>query len=226
MKRDIITPASRDAMDDKARRLAEWHGYHSEKRIVQQWMQLNLLGGLQVDRLLEVGPYLGFVTALLDNAGYDVTTLDLFPPPFDKPERPHIEADLTKLDPATIAGFDTILCCETLEHLHWGQAGEVLRCFHEAGARNLIVSVPYEGLQFGLSLYANRFTWRHALSLKKFRRFMTFKPHEDPWGHKWELGFRGFSLRRWEEQIAASGWRIARREFTHPCRSVFHVCER
>jgi hypothetical protein len=214
MKRDIITPASRQAMDDHARRLAEWHGYHSQKRIGQQWMQLNLLHGLAVDRVLEVGPYLGFVTALLDNAGYDVTTLDLFPPPFSRPQRPYIEADLTKLQAETISGFDVVLCCETLEHLHWDEACAALRTFHESGARNLIVSVPYEGPQTGISLYANGFTWRFALSLKKFKMFRRFKPHDDPWGHKWE------------DALASAGWRVMRREFTHPCRSVFHLCER
>jgi len=226
MKRDVITPASRDAMDDEARRLAEWHAYHSEKRIGQQWMQLNLLNGLGGRRVLEVGPYLGFVTALLDNAGYDVTTLDLFPPPFQRPQRPFIEADLTRLEPATIAGFDAILCCETLEHLHWDEACRALGIFHDSGARHLIVSVPYEGPQVGLSIYANAFTARFALSLKKFKLFKKFRPDADPWGHKWELGFRGIALRRWEAVIRAAGWRIVGREFTHPCRSVFHLCER
>ena len=226
MSRDIITPATRDAMDDEARRLSEWHAYHSEKRIGQQWMQLNLLDGLGARRVLEVGPYLGFVTALLDNAGYDVTTLDLFPPAFRRPQRPHIEADLTTLEPATIAGFDAILCCETLEHLAWEQAGRTLATFHASGARHLVVSVPYEGFQIGYSVYLNPFTWRHAFSMKKGRRFKAFRVHEDAWGHKWELGFRGYALGRWEDAIRQAGWTIRRREFTHPCRSVFHVCER
>lgn len=224
MKRDIITPESRAAMDDEARRLAEWHAYHSEKRIGQQWMQLNLLAGLGARNVLEIGPYLGFVTALLDNAGYDVTTLDLFPPPFARPQRPHIEADLTTLQPEAIAGFDAMLCCETLEHLTWEQACAALKTFHRSGNGHLIVSVPYEGPQVGVSFYANAFTWRHALSLKKFKLFKRFRPHTDPWGHKWELGFRGYGLKRWEAALRDAGWNILRREFTHPCRSVFHVC--
>ncbi|MDA0219676.1 MAG: hypothetical protein O3B22_08840 [Proteobacteria bacterium] len=226
MKRDVITPASRDAMDDEARRLAEWHAYHSEKRIGQQWMQLNLLDGLGAQRVLEVGPYLGFVTALLDNAGYDVTTLDLFPPPFERPARPFIEADLTTLQSDTIAGFEAILCCETLEHLTREQADAALVTFHRSGARYLIVSVPYEGPQMGLAIYANAFTWRFSLSLKKFKMMKTFRPDADPWGHKWELGHRGLLLRGWEAALRNAGWCIRQRAFTHPCRSVFHLCER
>jgi hypothetical protein len=226
LDREIITPVSRDNMDDDAARRAEWHGYYSEKRIGQQWKQLDLLSGLDTRRVLEVGPYLGFVTALLDNAGYDVTTLDLFSPPFHKPQRPNIEADLTALDPEVIAGFDTILCCETLEHLPWDEASNVLGGFHASGAQNLILSVPYEGFQMGWSIYFNPFTWRHAFSLKKLRGGKTFKVHEDPWGHKWEIGYKGYPLKRWETLIEEAGWTIKHRAFTHPCRSVFHLCER
>ncbi len=226
MDREIITPVSRGNMDDEDARLAEWHRYYSEKRIGQQWKQIDLLSGLNAHRVLEVGPYLGFVTALLDNAGYDVTTLDLFSSPFHRPQRPHIEADLTDLDPETIAGFDAILCCETLEHLPWGDAAGVLRSFHESGARNLILSVPYEGFQFGWSIYLNPFTWCHAFSLKKLRSGKGFKVHEDPWGHKWEIGYKSFPLKRWESLINEAGWMIRKRAFTHPCRSVFHQCER
>jgi hypothetical protein len=56
-----------------------WFGYHTPKRIGQQLLQVQLLDGLAVERVLEVGPHLGLVTALLDNAGYAVTTLDLGP---------------------------------------------------------------------------------------------------------------------------------------------------
>ena len=100
--------------DDKARAngdlLTEWHRYYSAKRISQQWFQVHLLKDLPGRRVLEVGPYLGLVTAMLDNAGYDVTTFDILPPVFERPARPHIVADLLTLDPSEIAGFDTILC--------------------------------------------------------------------------------------------------------------------
>ena len=225
MSRQTLTPESVPEMD-AAKRRSEWHQYYSEKRIGHQWMQVDMLAGLGVNRILEVGPYLGLVTAMLDNAGYDVTTLDLFPPPFQAPVRPNIEADLTKLKPERIEGFDAIMCCETLEHLPWTAAPEILSTFHASGARNLIVSVPYEGFQFAWSLYLNPFTWRQSLSLKKLRRFRAFEPDDDPWGHKWEIGYRGYSVGRWEAAIKASGWRVVKRQFSHPCRSVFHLCER
>src|SRR5471030_442539 len=94
--------------------LAEWHRYYGEKRIIQQWYQVHLLEGLAVRRVLEVGPYLGLVTALLDNAGYDVTTLDHVPRPFARPEVRHVQTDLAALQPGQISGFDAIICCETL----------------------------------------------------------------------------------------------------------------
>ncbi len=225
MTRQTITPETLPELDE-AKRRREWHQYYSEKRISHQWQQVQMLAGLDVHRVLEVGPYLGLVTAMLDNGGYDVTTLDLFPPPFVSPERPNIEADLLSLDPARIQGFDAILCCETLEHLPWEAAPGVLRAFQASGARYLVVSVPYEGFQFSWSFYVNRFTWRQYLSLKKFSRFRVFVPDADPWGHKWELGFKDYGVKNWEGVIAEAGWTILQREFSHPCRSAFHLCER
>ena len=58
-----------------------WYQYYTEKRIVHQWFQLHLLEGLVVETVLEVGPSLGLVTAMLANAGYRVTTLDIMSRP-------------------------------------------------------------------------------------------------------------------------------------------------
>lgn len=212
-------------MDDDERRRAEWHHYYSEKRIVQQWMQVHLLAGLPIGRVLEVGPYLGLATAMLDNAGYEVTTLDLFQPAFHRPSRPHIEADLTEMEVEAIRGFDAIICCETLEHLRWEEACRVLAVFHASGARFLVLSVPYEGAQLFYDIYANPFAFRHRMASRKVNRFRRFKPDDDPWGHKWELGFRNYSVKRWEAAIRDAGWTIRRREFTAACRSAFHLCE-
>ncbi len=219
-------------MDDKlkqeadAKRLAEWHRYYSAKRIGQQWIQVNLLKDLAVRKVLEVGPYMGLVTAMLDNAGYEVTTLDVLPRAFERPSRPHISADLVGLEPASITGFDAILCCETFEHLAWQEVDGVLETFHGSGARHLIVSVPYEAFQIELLLYINRFIFRQRFALKKLRFLKSFTPHAEPYGHMWEVGYRGRSLRAWEAKLEAAGWRILLREFTHPTRSVFHVLGR
>ncbi len=210
---------------DRERWLATWFDYYSEKRIGHQWLQVHLLKGLPVRRILEVGPYLGLVTAMLDNAGYDVTTLDLVPRAFDRPQIPHIEADLTTLEPSQLKGFDMILCCETLEHLRWEAARQVLDLFRSAGVRWLLTSVPYEGLQLDLWLYLNPYRLRQRLTLKKGRFLRRFQEDPDRFGHKWECGYKGRGLRAWERELGAAGWRIVRREFTAPCRSVFHLLE-
>ena len=212
-------------MTDEATFRERWFRYGTEKRIGQQWMQLELLRLLEAQRVLEVGPAFGLVTALLDNAGYDVTTLDLVAAPFARPQLPHLTMDLLRLDPAALRGFDAILCCETLEHLPWEAAPAVLRGFAASGARHLILSVPYEGLQLAIQLYLNPFTARLGAQLKKLRFLKAFRPGPDPLGHKWEIGYRGRSVAAWESAIAGSGWRIRERRFTTPCRSIFHVCD-
>ncbi|MEX2649835.1 MAG: hypothetical protein WD673_12560 [Alphaproteobacteria bacterium] len=204
---------------------ARWSEYYSAKRIGHQALQVRLLNELPVRRALEIGPHLGLVTAMLVHAGYDVTTLDAGPRGFDWPPTPHVEADLLGLDSARIAGFDAILCCEVLEHLPWHRVPDVLGTLRASSARILVVSVPYEGFQLSLSLYLNRHRVEHSLQFKKLRFLRRFVPSAQPGGHQWEIGYRGTSLTIWERTLAAAGWRIARREFSHPCRSVFHVLE-
>jgi hypothetical protein len=209
--------------DVEAARLAVWHGYYNEKRIGQQWFQVHLLEDLPVRRVLEVGPHLGLVTALLDNAGYSVATLDQGPREFSRPTCEHIEANLLDLTPDKIRSFDLILCCETLEHLPWEKVGNVLRCFRDSGAQYLITSVPYEGLQLRILIDWNLYIFRQSFAFRKGRSLRTFRPRPLGDGHYWEVGYRGFSLKAWEEQLERAGWRIAKRDFTAPRRSVFHV---
>lgn len=206
--------------------IERWHGYYTEKRIVHQWLQVHLLAGLPVKRVLEVGPHLGLVSAMLASAGYEVTTLDIGP---DAPRigpMAHIQADLTRLDPARIRGHDAILCCETLDHLPWAEIGGVLAAFAASGAPYLAMSVPYEGAQIGWSFYANGHTARHRLFTRWLRFVQTFKVKSpaDIGTHKWEVGYRGYSLAALEAKVAESGWRPVERRFTEGCRSVFLVC--
>lgn len=202
----------------------EWNAYYSRKRIVQQWMQLHLLGEIDCQRVLEVGPGFGLVTSLLVNLGYDVHTLDRVPRAFAHPDVPHLERDICELGGSDILGYDAILCCETLEHIDWHRVGAVLGAFRASGARHLVVSVPYMAFQVALDLYLNRSTFRQYFSMKKllWRREFAVEP---PGGHQWEVGYRNYPLRAWEGLLAESGWSIVKRDFTEHCRSVFHLLE-
>lgn len=202
----------------------EWNAYYSRKRIVQQWMQLHLLGTIECQKILEVGPAFGLVTSLLVNSGYDVHTLDQVPRVFTYPEVPHLERDICDLCADEIAGYDAILCCETLEHIDWVRVGPVLSTFRASGAKYLIVSVPYMAFQVSLDLYFNRTTFRQYFSMKKllWRKDFAVEP---PGGHQWEVGYRKYPLGVWEDRLQSSGWSIVKREFTEHCRSVFHLLE-
>jgi hypothetical protein len=203
-------------------RKAEWLAYYSRKRVIHQWTQLYLLGRTDCRTVLEIGPALGLVTSLLVNIGYDVTTLDRGPRSFAYPNVPHIERDICELRSPEIAGYDAILCCETLEHIEWQRVGAVLATFRSSGARYLIVSVPYMAFQVFVELYANRRTLRHYFSMKKLLWTKHFQP-EPAGGHQWEVGYKEYPLNVWEKHINDSGWSIVRREFTEHCRSVFHL---
>jgi hypothetical protein len=181
-----------------------------------------LLGETDCQSVLEVGPALGFVTSLLVNIGYHVTTLDRGPRSFAHPNVHHLEKDICELRSDVIGGYDAILCCETLEHIAWERVGSVLSAFRQSGAKYLIVSVPYMGFQVFVELYANSSTLRQYFSMKKLLWRRDFQA-EPPGGHQWEIGYRGYPLKLWEKRLNESGWSILRRDFTEHCRSVFHL---
>lgn len=212
----------REAIGGNFSRKQDWLDYYSRKRIVQQWTQIHLLGTIDCKKILEIGPALGLVTSMLVNIGYEVHTLDMVPRAFDYPAVPHHRKDICELQADEIAGYDAILCCETLEHIEWERVGPILSRFRESGAKYLIVSVPYMAFQVFLELYANSRTFRQYFSMKKLLWRKDFIA-EAAGGHQWEVGYKGYPLRRWESRLKDSGWSIVTREFTEHCRSVFHV---
>lgn len=206
-------------------RQREWVRYYSPKRIYEQLLQVHLLEDLPITRVLEIGPYLGLVTAMLENADYEVTTMDRQPPMFRRPQCPHLEMDLTAIEPEKLRGFDCIMCCATLEHIEWPQAKAALRSFRESGSPYVLISVPFQENEIFYQLYANRFTFEHRFALKKLRFLKEFSVDPDPYGHKWEVGYKGRSLKTYETMIRDSGFKILRRRFSYPSFAVFHMLE-
>jgi hypothetical protein len=220
-------PWSPDRTFSAEERRQEWLRYYSWKRAHEQLLQVQMLKGLGVERVLEIGPYFGLVTALLDNAGFEVTTMDLVARQFERPETPHIEMDLTRLEPDKLAGHDCIMSCATLEHIPFDEAEAALRAFSKSGARYVLISLPYQGFQLFFQLYFNRLKWREHFSATKFRFLRPFRadPVGDPYGHKWEIGYKGQSLKSFEALLADIGFTLRRRDFSYPSYCVFHLLE-
>ena len=164
-----------DYRNNPGSRRKEWFRYYSEKRIRHQWFQLLLLDGLAIQSVLEVGPNLGLVSALLVNAGFAVTTMDMLPSQDPRPNINHIRGNLIEVNAKTLSGQDVIICCETLEHLPWDRVQMVLAKIFAAQPKYLIISVPYMGFEIDLRPYLNAFTWHSKLSIKKMKYFAPFQ---------------------------------------------------
>ena len=115
-----------DYRNNPGARRMEWFRYYSEKRIGHQWFQLQLLDGLAIQSVLEVGPKLGLVSALLVNAGFTVTTMGMVPSLDPRPNTNHFGCDLFEVHAKILSGQDVIICCETLGHLPWDRVQMVL----------------------------------------------------------------------------------------------------
>lgn len=211
---------------DASSRKEEWFRYYRVKDLSHQFTQVHLLKDLDVESVLEIGPHLGFVSALLTNAGFRTTGFDIGPPLSRISDIFHIRGELLEAPVEQIDGHDAIICCEVLEHYEWDKFDVILKKFRETSARYVILSIPYAGFQIDFRLYVNAYLAKSKFSWKKFKHFFKFKRDPEPWGHKWEAGYRGFSLDQIEEKIHSADWSIARRVFTSPCRSVFYLLRR
>jgi len=203
----------------------KWYAYYSEKRIVHQWFQVKLLENLPIQRIIEIGPAYGVPTALLANAGFEVTTLD-----FMKRNllgaTSHITADLWKAAPEVYSNQDCILCCEVLEHFPFEKSCDLLSKFSESKVPYLILSVPYNAPQLNLNFYINGHTIKKNTAFKfrnGLRHFKKGPPIDGQLGHQWEIGYKNYSLKKLKNAIQNAGWDIVKYDFTAATRSVFIV---
>jgi len=207
----------------------KWYEYYSEKRIVHQWFQTKLLEKIDVKKVLEIGPGDGLSTAIMANAGYEVTTFDL------TNKKPlgavaNIYGDLSKVNVNLLSGFDCIICCEVLEHFSFKDSIALLEKFHESNSSFLLVSVPYNEFQINFNIYINKNRIKKNSSFKFFNFLKYFKKQslskEGYPGHQWEIGYRNYPLKKLLNAVQDSGWKILNIDFTSGTRSVFILAQR
>jgi ubiquinone/menaquinone biosynthesis C-methylase UbiE len=100
--------------------------------------------------------------------------------------------------------FDLVAAYQVLEHLPWECLKEVCAELRRVTSNYLLLSVPYSGLSFELIIRCP-LVWKlfKCLFVDFFIRmpyfFKSFKQQEE---HYWELGWRGYSLKRFRRVIS------------------------
>lgn len=210
-------------------RKSEFFRYYSNKRIQHQLKQLDMLRDLPSVRLTEIGSYLGFATALFLAAGFKVQTIDAGPVEVLGEITPqnHIPKNILEITPTDLADQNVIVCCETLEHLHFSEVESVLQTFYASKAEWLLISVPYRCLsidiQFIKNPFSSLFNWIVKLPSK---RSQNFKPHPEPHGHKWELGYKEYPLEKLTNTLKNAGFSVTKMDYVGSVQSAFILCQR
>lgn len=173
--------------------------YLTLPRMVTHWHQANEVANQCPNggSVLEIGPGSGHTTWMLSKWGYKVTTLD-----FDPKISPTIVGDVTRL-PFASAVFDCVIAAEVLEHIPFaefansvGELGRVSR-----GPVIITLPAPFVGLSALLNL-PRIDPIGISIGLPFWVR------HRFNGEHYWELGKRGYELKRIRAEITAAGLEV------------------
>lgn len=179
--------------------------------------QMRTLKALEgVKSILEIGPGEGFAARNLRELGYEYDTLD-----FEGAHEPTIRADFRALDPETVSRrYDVVCAFQVLEHFPYQEFPAHLARLRALSTQYVFISLPYSCRGFSV-----RLNLQNGQSKRKNRRFdfyrgtnlpnRSYRPEfvkEFPWAvHYWEIGRKGFKLRRVLRDIEACGLKIQAR---------------
>jgi len=154
-------------------------------RWISYWHQIDEVLKLNPKNILEIGIGNKTVYDCLKKEGVDVKTLDI-----DKELKPDFIADVLKM-PLKDNSFDLILCAEILEHLPFEDFEKAFSELKRVSIKYVVLSLPHFGppIKFSFKI--------PFLKEIKFSFKIPFpKKHQFHGEHYWEIGKRGFSIRR------------------------------
>lgn len=173
--------------------------YDSKARWISYWYQINETISKKPESVLEIGKGNGTVSDYLKKLGIKVTTAD-----FDKNLKPDVVADVRSL-PFEKNSFDVVLCAEVLEHLPFDDFAGALAQIHKITGKSAIITLPHfsiTNLYLGAKLIP--FIPRKEISIK----IDIPVSHKFLGEHYWEIGKKGYSLKRIKKMIEKSGFII------------------
>jgi len=180
--------------------------YHFKKycffdRWASYWHQLDEIISLQPKSVLEIGVGDKVIKNYLQsNTDVEYKSLDIA-----EDLRPDFLADITSM-PLADNSFDIVCAFEVLEHLPFEIFRKSLDEMKRVAKNYLIISLPHWGRHFSIAIRVpgfGKFTWQLKLNLLPIL-------HKFNGQHYWEIGKKGYEIKKIKQEIRTSGLRIVR----------------
>ncbi|MCR4324833.1 MAG: class I SAM-dependent methyltransferase [Candidatus Curtissbacteria bacterium] len=173
--------------------------YDTKARWISYWYQIKEVISQNPREALEIGVGNKIVSDYLKKVGIIVKTCD-----FDERLKPDVVASVTKL-PFKKGSFDTVLCAEVLEHLPFREFKKSLKEIHRVTRKKAIITLPHislTNLYFGFKIIP--FLPKREFAAKVDYPFK----HKFEGEHYWEIGKRGYGLKKVTEAISRTGFKV------------------
>jgi hypothetical protein len=175
------------------------HYFNPKYLSVDRWAayahQVNLVMANLPKSLLEIGIGNGLVRHTLWAMLPEVKTLDI-----DPELKPDMLGSVVAI-PAKDKSFDMVLAAEILEHLPWADLPKALGELGRVSKKHILISLPHSGYTFSIEF---KLPLLPRISLIwKLPHF--WKEHVFNGEHYWELGKKGYSVRRVMEALSKAG---------------------
>lgn len=174
--------------------------YCTQDRWNSYYNQISETLKIKPDSTLEIGPGDKIYGNILKNIGLNYKDMDIA-----KDIEPDILGDVLDM-PIGDNIFDLVCAFEVLEHLPFKNFKKALSEIKRVSKKNILISLPHWGRHFSIELRIPFF--------KKIRIQIKFsiipKKHEFDDQHYWEIGKRGYSLKKIRKAIKESGLKIKR----------------
>lgn len=168
---------------------------------------------IEPSNILEIGIGNRLVADILKKIGFSITVLDN-----DESLKPDYVMDIR--DNALLQfknKFDLVIASQVLEHIPYTDFVNVLHNISFITKR-FIMTLPYcDKHNFFISWNLNlHYFDKYRQTFQVGRKIYSKKlPYNYNIKHRWEIGTKGFSLKKIKKQIKKQGWKINRNYFNH-----------
>ncbi|HYF69238.1 MAG TPA: methyltransferase domain-containing protein [Ohtaekwangia sp.] len=173
--------------------------YNEKGRFCSYWHQIDLTLRQKPSRVLEIGTGNGIVKYALQKYGIGVDSIDI-----DEKLNPDIIGSVLAM-PIAANSYDTILCCQVLEHLPYEQFVPALKEIRRVTRKHLILSLPDLARLYKIGIKVPVLG-----EFKYIYKLPRLKPlHWEFNGeHYWNISCEGYELKKIARDIETAGFRI------------------